>query len=613
MWSVRSYWRDDGMKLGGKKPTVKKAGQLRRSQLITTHGCGAIVDLPRESVIIAGTDYWRNHDRESHRLYEDNLQKLLGVDFFVCPPADTDETGLSSGYGIPAFLFPTWMYCPKCKRLASSNKFDLTFYPRCQKCDVRLVPSRFVVACENGHLDDFPYEWWVRKGRKCPEDRRPELFIEMIGDRSGLDSIIVSCKKCEDVEKHEGGCSRSMAGSFGGESLRGYSCSRKRPWLKDRDPSECDKPARTMLRGATNLYFGINIGALSIPPWSRKIQIALSENWRKLKPFLNDRAFFENMVKGWEWPEKYGCPASDIWDQAIIKEDNENSPGAKNWQEILEGEYRAFLVGSDEEGGEFKTAPASVPSLLGGYIERIVLAMRLREVMALRGFRRIDPNYDIDDDRSFTKLSREFKNWLPAIELKGEGIFIQLDESRLRDWENRADVGSRYMQIGSANGPSMIKGPGFSPRYILLHTLAHLLIRQLILQCGYSSAAIKERIYCTFAGREHPLEMAGILIYTATNDSEGSLGGLVREGRTERIDNTFRQMLEAASWCSSDPLCITTAHGIDGLNLAACHSCTLLPETSCEARNCYLDRAALIGTLDNSSIGFFCPLLNREE
>ena len=148
----------------------------------------------------------------------------------------------------------------------------------------------------------------------------------------------------------------------------------------------------------------------------------------------------------------------------------------------------------------------------------------------------------------------------------------------------------------------------FSARYVLLHTLSHLLIRQLSLECGYSGASIKERIYSTWPGSSEV--MAGILLYTSSSDSDGSLGGLVRQGHPNEFEKIFRNMLQDAFWCSSDPICIQSkAQGYDSLNFAACHACTLLPETSCEMRNCLLDRASISGTLEDRDKGFFGQLL----
>ncbi|MDK2887266.1 MAG: hypothetical protein PWP72_143 [Thermoanaerobacter sp.] len=596
------------MRFTGKKRVLFKAGKLRRSQLITTYGCGAIASLPRESVIIAGTDFWKNTEHCSCYLHEENLQSYLGVKYFVTPPGDVDENGISEDMGVPSFRFPTWMYCPKCRRLAPFKLFNFSVnrHPYCMKCKKPLIPSRFVVACKNGHLDDFPYLWWVHRGQECRGPRAPELEISMSSRKSGLDGIVITCRSC--------GQWRSMLGSVGGKGLESFTCTRRRPWLNDTDAVPCSEKMYALLRGATNLHFPVNVSALSIPPWSRKIQYELGKRWSLLEPLVNDRTTFETVVKSWRLTETCACTAEDLWQQAKYKRDRGEAAGPRTWQEIMEGEYRAFLQGSEDEEGEFKTKIVPVPSLLQDYIERVVLAVRLREVMALVGFKRIDPEYDIDDPATYNPVGRERKDWLPAVELKGEGIFIKLKEERLVEWEERPAVIARYSIPRFADHYLARKGSGFSPRYVLLHTLAHLLIRQIILDCGYSSASLKERIYCTFTGEEKRLDMAGILIYTAATDSEGSLGGLVREGLPGRLENTFLRMLEGASWCSEDPLCIQSAgQGMDALNLAACHACTLLPETSCEKRNCYLDRAALVGTLENSSIGFFSELLNRED
>ncbi|MBS3976644.1 MAG: DUF1998 domain-containing protein [Syntrophomonadaceae bacterium] len=535
------------------------------------------------------------------------LQQYLGVDYFVVPPPSLTDLGLTTGYGIPAFRFPDWMYCPTCKRLAPGRKFGFVAKPRCERCRVRLVPSRFVVACKNGHLDDFPYEWWVHRG-KCRGERQPELFIEMKGEKSTLESIIIRCSGC-DMK-----CERSMAGSFGNEALKGMKCNKQRPWLRDRDPSSCDEVMRTMQRGATNLHFAVTSSALSIPPWSQQIQVELGKVWAKLRPLINDRNTFLNVVSAWNLPKKCGCTAVELLEEAKRKLDHGSLVVQKSWREILEGEYSAFLRGSADEKGEFKTKMAGVPEFAGDYVDEVVQVLRLREVLALRGFKRITNEWDIDDRSSFNLLSRDVKNWLPAIELRGEGIFLKLNQSKIQEWEDLPEVRQRYSyMLAHAERRSVVRIPNLSIRYVILHTLSHLLIRQLILQCGYSSASIKERIYSTFSD-DNSLDMAGVLLYTASNDSEGSLGGLVREGEPARLDNTFRQMLEASSWCSADPLCIqSSGQGLEALNVAACHSCTLLPETSCEARNCFLDRAAIVGSLDNSSLGLFSPLLSKRE
>ena len=108
--------------------------------------------------------------------------------------------------------------------------------------------------------------------------------------------------------------------------------------------------------------------------------------------------------------------------------------------------------------------------------------------------------------------------------------------------------------------------------------------------------------------------MAGVLIYTSSSDSDGSLGGLVRQGEAELLGETICNMLQEASWCSSDPLCgDSMAQGYESLNYAACHACTLLPETSCESRNCLLDRVSVVGKYDNYNLGYFGSFMEEND
>ena len=256
-------------------------------------------------------------------------------------------------------------------------------------------------------------------------------------------------------------------------------------------------------------------------------------------------------------------------------------------KDLIEDEYRVFLKGDYDSPGDldFRISRTEPPAILKGLIDDVILAKRLREVLAVYGFRRIAyGRKSADDDRfegftqkdGFVPLADTELSWLPAIEMHGEGLFIRLNEEKLEAWES-ANC-SRYDEMKKRLDTSYMDCEKFSPRYVLLHTLSHLLIRQLSIECGYSGAAIKERIYSTYP--ESDLKMSGILLYTSTSDSDGSLGGLVRNGLSDNLETIFRNMLQAASWCSSDPICIESlAQGVDGLNYAACHACTLLPET----------------------------------
>lgn len=228
--------------------------------------------------------------------------------------------------------------------------------------------------------------------------------------------------------------------------------------------------------------------------------------------------------------------------------------------------------------------------------------------LALKGFTRLYP-YKGGTEEAIAPLSREHKEWLPAVELNGEGIFIKFNDEAIDSWcERNAE---RYAEMSHAHEESFLKSPKFSAKYVLLHSFAHLFIRQLANECGYSAASINEKIYSDFTDGSNPARMNGILIYLSSPDSDGSLGGLVSVAEeTDLLDKVLKNMLAESRWCSSDPLCSSSMHqGFASLNYAACHACTLLPETSCEIQNVLLDRVSVTGKPEKPEIGFFGDLV----
>jgi hypothetical protein len=277
-------------------------------------------------------------------------------------------------------------------------------------------------------------------------------------------------------------------------------------------------------------------------------------------------------------------------------------------------EYRQFTGGVQLQGvdREFEIRPQTLPPALKPWFSRLVKVTRLREVRAMTGFTRIQPPDDTQESHS--PLSSTPLDWLPAVEVRGEGVFLEFSGEALSAWEKRSAVieraeilDSRWKRewadrYGSDSRPNRI----ITPRLMLIHTFAHALMRQLTLDCGYSSTALRERLYVETGNNP----MAGLLVYTATTDDDGTLGGLQREGDPVRIERSIRAALSAQTWCSSDPLCIEDMlTGEDDLSLAACHSCVLSPETSCEEFNRFLDRAMLVGTPSNAATGFFAGLV----
>ncbi len=598
-------------------------GKIRKTQLITTFATGAIAEMPEYTVVMASSNYW-----SGEKLYEPNLQRLLGMNYFM-EPRYTESQNPMGNADMPAFRFPQIHFCPKCGKLDNYKNFGDPKNKKCAVCNKEIVPSRFIAVCINGHLEDFPFEWWVHFGNlmSCSEpSNHHKLTIEFKDSTGGLASIVIRCKVC--------GKERSMEGCMSPKALNGYRCRGKRPWIsmkeESNDPLECDAPMRALQRGASNAYYGITQSALTIPPWSNGIQEEIEKEWGDIQTALEnglDETFLVQLInikfKDTIASGKY--TTSDYLD-AIKKRYGTEQEDTIGYTEhsMFEDEYKALCSGYEQtEEGEpeqFRAEVADISPFLRDFFDEVVLVKRLREVMAFRGFRRLTPALPDESQDSYKgiDLNRELMppwdkplKWLPAIEMRGEGIFFVLNKERVETWEK--NNAARYEKLKKRLGDLRIGKDMFSPRYVLLHTLSHLLIRQLTIDCGYQEAALKERIYSSYP-EDGTIDMAGILIYTSSSDSDGSLGGLVRQGESELLEETIRNLLEEASWCSSDPLCIESeSQGFNSLNYSACHACTLLPETSCEARNCLLDRASVIGKPDDRDIGFFSELIQNDS
>jgi len=283
-------------------------------------------------------------------------------------------------------------------------------------------------------------------------------------------------------------------------------------------------------------------------------------------------------------------------------------------EEYRRQEYRIFC--RDIQDGYPKTNLLIKSSEMTRYgpnindaFDRISLLHKLRETRAFTGYSRIFPENDSTPEEKWSLIALEKKEWLPAVIVRGEGIFLKFSERKLKEWlQNSAAVHEgRLLRINEKLGEVRERRHQterkLSPKFVLIHTFAHMLINQLVYECGYGSASLKERIYSSDA--ENGM-MSGVLIYTAAGDSEGTMGGLVRMGQPGYLENVVAKALEKARWCSSDPICIESkGQGPDNCNLAACHSCALLPETSCEEQNRLLDRGVVVGTIEEPDIGFF--------
>lgn len=562
---------------------AKTLGEARRSQLVTTYGVGAIIAIEDESFMVQGLDQWDASDQDLW-LHEPRLERLCGVRHFVLPAASGDD----KKDDIPVTRFPRWYSCSECGELDQHRHLSVApDRSECADCGATLVPSRFVMVCEGGHIDDFPYKNWVH-GRSGATEGSHHLKVRTLGMTASLRDIVVSCS-C--------GQSRSMEGAFRRNALRDITwCSANQPWLSRRDPNGCERAPRVLQRGASNVWFSIVESAISIPPWSEEAFKALNRYWEALRHVPDDAV--RSVLTGMGLDQISGYSVDELVEAVRERRDAEDPTTELDPAVIKEQEYVALIRGKPQRSAkqDFVCVPASeVTDSVAEIFKTVMVVKRLREVRVLSSFTRVREPEPPDIDERLSPLSREELDWLPAIEVVGEGIFLELAPDRLAAWENQ-DKLRRRVEILVENarrreeGRSSNLSSRISGRLLLTHTLAHLLVNQWSLECGYPAASLRERLYVT---DEH----AGLLIYTATSDSAGSLGGLISQANPNRLEPSLRSAVVSAAWCSSDPLCIESdPGGTDALNLAACHCCALLPETSCEEMNLLLDRATLVGS-----------------
>ena len=576
-------------------------GDIRKTQMITTFGVGAMVDFKDDTVIIASTDDWDynpgNYEEvEKRQLYNENLSVITGVDYFLMPRTTKSVNSFSKSKDVPSYIFPEKLHCSRCGNIYDINELDIRQRHKCPQCKNDLTASRFVVVCRRGHLDDFPYDWWVHNGQPCQSGKlAPRIKMINVYNRTDIDSLMLECAECK--------ARRGMVQAFSGKALESRKCTCKFPHFKDplnRASYGCSETMITRLRTASGVYFPVTRAALLIPPWSREAVVFMKKSYDMLinmdetripssvrDSMHNDELSDEEIMRSWNAVKR-----------TLTERSNRTEVS------VCEDEYAVLSNEENSDSGSFSSYSSDVPDKYREHIDQIAVVDRLTVTQALIGFTRITR-----DDDNIVPLSQYPKKWLPAVELTGEGIFIRFNNEKIKAWAkvNR----SRYRRMRKALQESNFRFDGFSETYVLLHTFAHLFIREISNVCGYSAASIREKIYSETDARTDEVKMCGTLIYVSSSDSDCSLGGLINIAHNSSVfEKIMDNMLERASWCSGDPLCISsTRQGYKNLNYSACHDCTLLPETSCERFNCFLDRAAVVGTPENPELGFFSKLL----
>lgn len=642
--------------------------QIRIGQLIAPFGPGSIyTDRRGVPHVVCGLDHWfMNWDptlggtqcdnRGEFEKTEPRLSALLRIDRFCSPP---DYRHARPGQvrppnamlNVPAQRFPRWYRHTKTGEIRRFNLHSTrTDNPQGSG---RWQPVRFISVCSGGHLNEFPWKEWI--GCQCPGDGSLVLT-----DRGGseLSSIRVECKSCPSGSTGKQG--KSLSGTTGkpNEALgeqsafqqAGIRCSGDRPWLGE---GACQPGCGHALIGAlinqTNLYFPRTISAIALPDLQTQPApiVALRNEIEKEQVVLgsartiwkmNQRTAVIGMMKG--VLETRGV----VFDPAHLEQALESifEPGqaalptgsaAPTYPELpllqfRRAEFNIIRQKIDDPVNvpNLRVVPTEVPTELSKWFIKVNLVERLRETRVFYGFDRLEQPNNTLAGMPDSAMQQLFRNppqqlqdrWLPAVEVFGEGVYLELREDKIAEWQSansdwlkhRLDD-SFVMRLGSVFHtlpPLAAVDRAWASRYLLVHSLAHILINQLVFECGYSTASLRERLYIS---ADPTAPMAGLLVYTAAGDSEGTLGGLVRLGRPERLGPVIQRALGRASWCSADPVCSEHLGGKGSklANLAACHACVLLPETSCETINQGLDRSMVVGSPEDRSRGFLSALV----
>ncbi|WP_394190138.1 DrmB family protein [Paenisporosarcina quisquiliarum] len=611
--------------------------QLRRSQLVGSNGPGSLIVSPEgETAIVGALDYWlqdsRGNDIDSKaefEIFEPRLKGFLGVNKLYLPPdyRDVGPDVANAKITIPLLRFPKWHYCPFCHTMHELNYTIESARNYCSECEnhryYKQVP--FIIICSSGHISDFPWREWVHHSDQTICKGRMKLIT--VGGAT-LDSWKITClcgagRSLKGITSNN---SEKPGGTVLSEKLnsmnKDFKCKGHKAWCGD-EFEECNENPVAILRNSINVYMPQKISVISLPGEKNQDVDRLLETLQRniaVLGALEAADTFEGKVN-----ILYSALSTQInvsredyekavlyLEKGVVEEGNTIEVGSplllrnKEYEKLQDEcaeEYLKVQVEWTKTDNDSKQSA----SIYQPFFNRVNRVTQLRETTALSGFKRLsrtDENgkysYTSSFDLMYHKEVANNQKWLPAYTVYGEGIFIQFDLEKIAQWEQEEAVKTYFEKYKERINnmehimPEIIE----SPRNIMMHTLAHLIIEEISNTSGYNMASIRERLYMN-------ANQASILIYTSAGDIEGTFGGLVRLGRKDKFFKLIDNSIMSAQWCSSDPVCTELAEsqgqGIQGVNGAACYNCVHLPETSCEVGNMYLDR----NLISNPNVGFF--------
>ena len=637
-----------------------RVGSGRPSSLLYTYGPGAIMDLPQFTIMPAALDdwdrIWRRRDGAPQTIQAPRLRNAVRIMLrspdaelrpFPWQPKRSTFSGEGNDLGVPARVFPQWLRCTGCDMLGMLSQFsysnthpfrpDLACFEHA-KCSGRAgargrgtsrkpaVPARYLLACVDGHLDEFPYELWVHRGQPCDKAQFPALRMADRTAGKGASAMIY----CDSCDKHRG--MNEAQGEAGKAKLP--QCRGRYPHLDAFTEGGCPNQAQLMLVGASNLWFASTQSIIVMPQSPAEQADDLADAIRtalgdRLARYAGDLETLRDVLDGKvDVRDRTDEQLRTAVEQASVPPPSEHEQEERmlRWDPVNLllpewGHLQKDPLGPRQEHPEsgLTLSKRERGKGLRPEITRVLAVERLRKVNALVGFTRIDDVERVSDlPRRLAPLTRAPRPpWTVATEDRGEGIFLQLDEPAVATWEDkvlatdlwrahrdahRLNFRRRLSETAEVVDPDSRLKP---PRYWLIHTLAHVLIREAAMSCGYSAASLSERLYA-WPESDGRHAAAGLLICTTASDSDGTLGGLVQLSDPDRLELLVGSALFRASRCSSDPICAmrTPQDPEDFLHGAACHCCVMASETSCERANRFLDRRFLVG-LPGSDVAFF--------
>ena len=593
--------------------------KIRRTQTLHTHGIGSILTNDKnESLLILSMQDWKYNKKRFNLIREPRLTKFLKVNNLLYAP----ETG-KQNY-IKAIRFPGWHFCnqAKCgwmKFIQPNHNISKCENSKCyasKNNKQSLIPVRFLTVCTNGHIDDFPFIKYVHNGI---DEKGHQLTYSVNTYDSSTAGIWIRCLTCDAKPT-------SMQKSLLPKGLENITtCNGYKHWAFNESlesnkencviEDENTYKYQGIQKGASNLYFPILRSSIWIPendgfPESLKDFFLEPSTMLILDNSAMNEEAKTTFINSWiSNDQTVDFKLEDVFRYYQYLKNPPDSNTDESYESMQYDEYSTFMLMpglTDNRDYQARILESSkYEKWFSQYFSSITMIEKLRETVAFCGFTRFYPYSEGQHGDIHKKIKEINLNGsdleLPASINRGEGIFLQFNKESLNKWEENTDI-EKYL-INNSVIHDEIRDLDSAQRFIMMHTFAHLLINEISIECGYASSSLKERIYCNTYQKNY---MGGILIYTSDGDSEGSLGGLVRLGKPGKLEILVYNALNKAKWCSSDPICCSIGtQGPHRLNIAACHNCSIVSETSCNHFNKSLDRNLVVNTYKNLSFNYF--------